>query len=296
MPPLLAGIEAGGTKIICTLGYGPQRILAQTRLPTRTPAETLPRLYDFFKHTSQQHGQPQALGVASFGPLDLHSGRILATPKTAWQGFNWKQALADLFPVPIVVDTDVNGAALAEWRWGAARGLTDFLYLTIGTGIGGGGMVNGGLLHGQAHPEMGHMPLARNPQTDPFNGICPFHGDCLEGLASGPALAARWGKPAESLPDTHPAWALEAEYLAQALHTLVAVLAPQRILLGGGVMQTPHLLPKIRDSLQKRLQRYWPAIQTSDLVQPPALGTQAGPLGALALAKQALVPIAKTTN
>jgi fructokinase len=192
----------------------------------------------------------------------------------------------------MVFDTDVNGAALGEGRWGAAQGLDTFLYLTIGTGIGGGGMVGGQLMHGLIHPEMGHIRMAHDRQRDPFPGACPFHGDCLEGLAAGPALEKRWGSPAESLPPDHPAWDLEAEYLAQALHTFICTLSPQRIILGGGVMKQAHLFPRIRQKVLASLNGYVqsPAIleRIQDYIVPPRLGDRAGVLGALALAQNAL--------
>jgi fructokinase len=192
--------------------------------------------------------------------------------------------------VPVRFDTDVNAAALGEGRWGAAQGLDTFIYLTIGTGIGGGGLVNGRLMHGLVHPEMGHVRIPRDPRADPFAGSCPFHGDCLEGLASGPALHARWGRPAETLPDGHPAWALEARYLALALNNFVCTLSPQRIVLGGGVMERKSLFPLIRRDLRAILNDYVQAVQLlgglDRYVVPPAFEGRAGVLGALALAMQ----------
>ena len=241
-PLLFGGIEGGGTKFICAVGTEKGEILAETRFPTTTPDETLARAIDFFKEQIQTLGPLAAIGIASFGPLDPRPasatfGHILPTPKPGWSNADIVGPLRAAFDVPIGFDTDVNGAALGEWRWGAARGLDTFIYLTIGTGIGGGGLVNGELMHGLLHPEMGHIPLPHDKALDTFEGNCPYHGDCFEGLASGPAMEKRWGTKAESLPPDHPAWDLEAHYIALALRSFICTLSPQRIILGGGVMQ-----------------------------------------------------------
>ncbi len=295
--PLLAGIEAGGTKFVCIVGTGPDDIRAETRFPTTTPTETLARTVAFLHEAQAQHGALAAIGVASFGPIDLNPssptyGFITNTPKSGWSQTDFVGALRKHFSQPIAFDTDVNGAALGEGRWGAAQGLDTFIYLTIGTGIGGGGLMRGRLMHGLVHPEMGHTLLRRNPERDPFSGTCPFHEDCLEGLAAGPAIAARWGAPAETLPPDHPAWNLEADYLAQALHAFICTLSPQRIIMGGGVMNQQHLFPRIRKRVQRLLNGY---IQHEALrseidsyIVPPGLGSRAGVLGALALAARAL--------
>jgi len=294
---LLAGIEGGGTKFVILIGSGPNDLRAETRFPTTTPAETLGRTIAFLQQAQAEHGRLSAIGVAAFGPLDPDPasptyGYITTTPKPGWSNTNFVGALRAHFDLPMVFDTDVNGAALGEGRWGAAQGLDTFLYLTIGTGIGGGGMVGGQLMHGLIHPEMGHIRMAHDRQRDPFPGACPFHGDCLEGLAAGPALEKRWGSPAESLPPDHPAWDLEAEYLAQALHTFICTLSPQRIILGGGVMKQAHLFPRIRQKVLASLNGYVqsPAIleRIQDYIVPPRLGDRAGVLGALALAQNAL--------
>jgi fructokinase len=192
--------------------------------------------------------------------------------------------------VPVAFDTDVNAAALGEARWGAARGLDSFVYLTVGTGIGGGGLLEGRPMHGLVHPEMGHMLLPRDRAADPFPGMCPFHGDCLEGLASGPALLARWGQPAEGLPEGHAAWSLEAHYLARAVVNLVCTLSPQRIILGGGVMDQAHLFPLIRREVAALLNGYIRAEEilhgSDSYIVPPHLGSRSGRLGALALAER----------
>ena len=215
---IYAGIEAGGTKFVCAMGTGPEDIRSSVSFPTTSPEETLGRTIEFLR---QQGGASTltAIGVASFGPVDLQPGSptygyITTTPKPGWANCDVVGALKQHFDLPVGFDTDVNGAALGEWRWGAAQGLDTFVYLTIGTGIGGGGMVNGKMLHGLVHPEMGHMLLRRDPEQDPFPGSCPYHGGCLEGLASGPALERRWGVRSETLPPDHPAWALEAHYIA----------------------------------------------------------------------------------
>ena len=295
-PPLFAGIEAGGTKFVCAVGTDPNDLRAFTRFPTTTPAETLARVIEFLDAAQRQHGALSAIGVAAFGPLDPDPasptyGFITTTPKPGWAHTDFVGTLRQHVAIPIAFDTDVNGAGLGEWRWGAARGLDTFIYLTIGTGIGGGGMVRGRLLHGLMHPEMGHILLRRDPQRDPFPGICPYHGDCLEGLASGPAIEHRWGQKASTLPPDHPAWDLEADYLAQALHTFICTLSPQRIILGGGVMHQTHLFPRIRARVQRSLNAYIqsPALleHMEDYIVPPGLGDRAGVLGAIALAERA---------
>lgn len=291
---IYGGIEAGGTKWVCAIGRGPDAILTDARFPTTTPAETLDHAISFFQ--SHRHlGPLAALGVGSFGPVDLdpHSptyGSITSTPKPGWANTGVASALHQALGVPVAVDTDVNAAALGEYRWGAAQGCAVAIYLTIGTGIGGGAIVDGRLLHGLVHPEIGHMRLPHDWQRDPFSGSCPYHGDCLEGLACGPALARRWGQPAETLGADHPAWGLQAHYLALALVNLICTLSPQRIIVGGGVMDQPQLLPLVRAEVQQLLNGY---IQASAILQeidryivPPALGSRAGVLGALALAEQ----------
>ncbi len=292
---LYGGIEAGGTKIVCAVGMGPADLRAQIHFPTTAPGETLARIIAFFQQ--QQLTTPlAAIGIGSFGPIsiDRHApdyGFITSTPKPGWAHTDIAGTIGRALGVPVGFDTDVNAAALGEGRWGAAQGLTTFLYLTVGTGIGGGGLSNGRLMHGLLHPEMGHIRLPRDQQADPFPGICPYHGDCLEGLASGPALKARWGVPAESLPSDHPVWALEAHYLSLACVTFICTLSPQRIILGGGVMSQSHLFPRIRQGVQALLNGYIqaPAIlrQIDTYIVPPGLGSQVGVLGALALAEQA---------
>jgi fructokinase len=298
MSPLYGGIEAGGTKFVCAVGTGPEDIRAEVRFPTTSPAETIQKAVAFFEGQQKlQHRPLTAIGIAAFGPLDpnrgsLTFGFITSTPKPGWQNADLAGEVRRALKVPVGFDTDVNGAALAEGRWGAAQGLDTFLYLTIGTGIGGGGIVSGKLMHGLVHPEMGHIRIPHDRQADPFEGFCPYHGDCLEGLAAGPALEKRWGVRAETLPPEHPAWALEAHYLGLALNNFVCTLSPQRIILGGGVMAQPHLFPLVRAKTLELLNGY---VQSPQILQkideyivPPALGAQAGVLGAFALAKAAL--------
>lgn len=286
------GIEAGGTKIICALGKGPDEIHHRVRIATTTPPETISEIIRFF----QAHKLPQALGIGSFGPVDLNPtsstyGHLLKTPKPGWQNVDLLGQLRLALSVPMAIETDVNGVLLAEQRWGAAQGIENVLYLTVGTGIGGGAMVNGHLIHGLLHPEMGHGSLVRSPLEHPgFPGCCPYHETCLEGLASGTAMAQRWEQPPERLPPDHPAWALEVDYLAQALENFIYTLSPQRIVLGGGVMTQMHLFPQLRQQVKLRLARYLPGLlpDLDDYIVPPQLGHQAGVLGAIALVQPKL--------
>jgi len=288
--PLFAGLEGGGTKFVCVVATGPEDIRAQESFPTTTPEETIGKAISFLK----RHEPFAALGIASFGPCDLDPrspayGHITSTPKAGWENVNLLGIFRREFPVPVGFDTDVNVAALGEWKWGAGRGLDTVLYLTVGTGIGGGGVINGRMLHGLIHPEMGHIRVPR-VADDTFAGNCPYHGDCLQGLAAGPAIEARWGKPAEQLPPDHPAWSLEAAYLALAVNDLICVLSPQRIILGGGVMYQRHLFPLIRQKVKRLLNGYIqsPLIleRIEEFIVPPGLGDRSGVLGAIALAEQ----------
>ena len=294
---LYGGIEGGGTKFVCAVGTGPEDIRAEERFPTTTPAETIGRAIAFFKAQEQVHGKLAAVGIGTFGPVDLNPrsptwGYITSTPKPGWAQANVARVIQEALDLPVGFDTDVNAAALGEGMWGAARGLDTYLYWTIGTGIGGGGVVGGKLIHGAMHPEFGHMRLPHDLQADPFPGSCPFHGDCLEGLANGPAMEKRWGARAETLPVDHPAWALEAEYLALAQVNLICVMSPQRIILGGGVMSQTQLFPIIRRRVQELLNGYlrFPGVleQIDTYIVPPALGGRAGVLGSIALGIQAL--------
>jgi fructokinase len=289
---MLGGIEAGGTKFICGVGTGPDD-LKTAQFPTSSPEVTLTQVIRFFEQLEEP---VTAIGVGSFGPIALHKhteayGRITSTPKPGWANFDLVGELERALKVPIVFDTDVNGALLAECRWGAARGLSDAIYMTIGTGVGGGAMVSGRIAHGLVHPEMGHLRIPHDWKRDPFPGTCPYHGDCLEGLTCGPAIGARWGAVATTLPPEHPAWALEAHYLALGLNNISVTLSPQRILLGGGVMQQAHLFTLLRQEFAQILNGYVRHPQflerLDEFIQPPQLGSRAGILGALVLAEQA---------
>lgn len=284
---LLGGIEAGGTKFVCGVGTGPDD-LEVVDFPTMSPDETIRRAVAFFRDTAGS--RLSSLGIASFGPIDLNHksssyGHITTTPKAAWRNFDIVGIVAKALPVPIAFDTDVNAAALAEGRWGAGRDVDNYVYITVGTGIGGGVVVRRQPVHGLLHPEIGHLHVARR-EDDSFLGICPFHGSCLEGMASGPALARRWGCTPESLPAAHPAWELEAHYLSVALCTLIYTVCPQRIILGGGVMQQDALLPMIRRNVLRLLNGY---IDKSELreadgyIVSPQLGSRSGVLGAMLL-------------
>jgi fructokinase len=275
---LLGGIEAGGTKFVCGVGTGPGDI-ETIQIHTTSPEATTSAAVEFLAKRSLQ-----AVGIASFGPVDLATGHITSTPKAGWRNYDLAGTVRRGLGVPVAFDTDVNGAALGEARWGAAQGVSDFIYLTVGTGIGGGAMVNGRMLHGLGHPEMGHIRIPHDMARDPFPGVCPFHGDCLEGLASGPAIQARWGAPAPELPPDHAAWTLEARYLALALANWMYTLSPKLILIGGGVGEQSQLFEQIRKELAGILNGY---IQGCEIAAP-GLGSRAGVLGALALAEQAI--------
>lgn len=291
---IYGGIEAGGTKWVCAIGSTPDDVLETLVFPTGHPEETIARAAEFF--TSAPEAQIAAVGVGSFGPIDLRRasptwGRITTTPKPGWADTDLFSRLSATLHVPLAFDTDVNAAALGEHRWGAAVSLETFCYVTVGTGIGGGGMANGRLMHGLLHPELGHMRIPHDRSVDPFDGVCPYHGDCLEGLASGEAIRRRWNlSPGEPLHEH--ALQLEAEYLALGLVNLVAVLSPQRIVIGGGVMNEPSLLELVRARLRSLASGYFDAPQLiehiDDYVVRPELGDRAGVLGAFELARLAL--------
>jgi fructokinase len=290
---MLAGIEAGGTKFVCGVGSGPTD-LKTAQFPTSAPEVTMPNVIRFLRDASE--GKLEAVGIGSFGPVDLDRespsfGHITSTPKAGWANFDLAGAVRDGLGVRVAFDTDVNAAILGEARWGAAQGLSDVVYLTIGTGIGGGAIVHEQVVHGMVHPEMGHLRIPHDLVRDPFPGVCPFHGDCFEGLACGPAMQARWGAPAATLPPDHAAWPLEAHYLALGLVNLTVTLSTKRILLGGGVMQQPHLFELVRKEFVSLLNGYVRHASISErldeYIQPPQLGSQAGILGALVLAERA---------
>lgn len=295
MKPVVGGIEAGGTKFVCAVGSGPDDIRDEIRYPTTAPAETIARAVEYFREAQRRHGPLAAVGIASFGPVDPNPasstfGYITSTPKPGWRDTEFAGVLRRELGLPVGFDTDVNVAALGEATWGAAQGLDTFLYLTIGTGIGGGGLVGGQLMHGLIHPEMGHIRLPHDWHADPFPGSCPFHGDCLEGLAAGPAIEARWDRPATELAPDHPAWELEARYLALALVNYICTLSPQRIILGGGVMDQTQLFPLIRANVQTLLGQYIRAEAVlagiDRYIVPPGLGNRSGVLGAIALGQR----------
>ena len=276
------GIETGGTKWVCAAGTGPDDVRSLDTFPTTTPAQTVARAVAFFEGVEGV----AAVGVGSFGPVDLDPaspnwGHVTSTPKPGWANADVAPELRRRLGVPVAFDTDVNAAALGEHRWGAARGLDTFVYVTIGTGIGGGAMVGGSLLHGLTHPEFGHLRIPHDSEADPFAGSCPYHGDCWEGLAAGPAVEARWGTSARELLDRPEVWALEAHYVALGLASVIAVLSPQLVVLGGGIGTAPPLLPLVRREVVALLNGY---VRAPEIV-PPTLGDRAGVLGAIALAE-----------
>ncbi|MCK4871005.1 MAG: ROK family protein [Gammaproteobacteria bacterium] len=296
MNKLFAGIEAGGTKFVCAIGDSSGTILNREVIPTTVPDETMPLV---IKYLQDNYAKTpfSAIGVASFGPVDPDPnsptfGYITTTPKPGWTMFNLLGALKKHFQLPMGFDTDVNGAALGEYRWGAGQGLDSLIYYTIGTGIGAGGMLSGKMMHGMMHPEAGHMFIPHDKVADAFAGVCPFHGDCLEGLASGPSIMKRWQvKSALDLPPDHEAWDLEAKYLAYAMANTVMVLSPQKIILGGGVMKQQQLFPKIRQKTVEFLAGYIKhkniIENIDDYIVPQGLPGDSGICGAIALAENA---------
>lgn len=291
---LYGGIEAGGTKFVCVIGSGPGHIVDEIRYATTTPKETLSRAIRFFQ-SFVASGQINAIGVGAFGPLDLNLespsyGFITATPKPGWSNTNVLGTLKRALQIKIAFDTDVNVAALGEYQWGASKGCDPSLYLTIGTGIGGGYLKDGRSLIGMVHPEMGHLRIPHSRELDPFPGSCPFHEDCFEGLASGPAIEKRLGRPGAMVPETDPFWNIEADYIASALVNCILTLSPKKIVLGGGVMQRGFLFPKVRWRVRELLNGYVSSKSLlediDDYILPPGLGNQSGSLGAIALAMQ----------
>lgn len=309
-PPLVAAIEAGGTKFVCAVGTGPRDgIVARERFDTGSdPARLLGTIAAWFCDQERLRGRIVALGLASFGPVDLYArsptyGFITTTPKPGWGHTDLLGRLRRALPdIPIGFDTDVNGAALGEGRWGAACGLNDFVYLTVGTGIGGGAVAGGRVVHGLVHPEMGHIQMPRQAGDD-FAGVCPFHGRCWEGLCSGPAIAARAGMPAEDLPADHPAWNAVIRSMGEALATLACVLSPRRIVLGGSVRKGGRLgeerfFAGVRQAFRDTMAGYVqsPVLGEDGIdafIVPPALGDDAGVCGAIALAQDALARAAR---
>ena len=292
---LYGGIETGGTKCVCMVAEGPDNIIAETVFSTTTPDETIRQAVTFFNEQMRVN-RVAALGIGTFGPIDLDPesptfGYITTTPKPGWGNVNLVKKIEKELQIPVVIDTDVNAAAMGEYLWGSALGIDPFVYFTIGTGIGMGGLINGSLMHGLLHPEAGHMIMRRNALQDPYEGFCAYHHDCFEGLASGPAMQSRWGQSSNTLPDDHPAWKLEAAYIAQAMVNTILMLSPRRIVLGGGVMQRRHLFAMINREVVEMLGGYVksPVIlnRIDDYIVPAKLGGRAGVLGAIALAVQA---------
>ena len=278
------GIETGGSKWECAIGTSPDDLGPTATIPTTTPEETIGRAVAFF----EREGPVTAIGIGSFGPVDSKVtsatwGHITSTPKPGWAYTDVGQEIRRRLSVPVAFDTDVNAAALGEHRWGAAQGLDTFCYITVGTGIGGGGMAGGKLLHGFVHPEFGHMRIPHDRERDPFDGVCPFHGDCWEGLASGRAIEARWGRSPLELDGDEGVWALQAQYLALGLVSVICVLSPERIIVGGGVMRHPQLLSLVDREVDGLMNGY----QQAAKITLPALGSRAGVLGAIALAETA---------
>jgi fructokinase len=299
--PLIATLESGGTKMVAALARGPGEILCRERIPTTTPGETISRLVAFFTQVSAELEKPEALAVGTFGPADLDPssstyGFITATPKPHWTQSDLLGPIQKALGVPAVFETDVAASLYGEATWGAAKGMKHAAYFTVGTGIGGAVMIDGEILHGIGHPEMGHMRVSRHSKDD-FKGSCPFHVDCLEGMAAGTSMSQRWNLPAEELPVDHPAWEIEASYLAQACLNLLMIAPPERIILGGGVMHQEQLFPLVRAGLSRLLDGYLAYEQLrgslADFIVPPALGDDAGVLGCVALGQRLLALAAK---
>ncbi len=281
---MISAMELGGTKTVVAIGESDGTLIEEMRFPTSTPEDTLKTAIEWFS----RKGTPEAMGIAAFGPVQINPkaenwGEMLATPKPNWSGFSITNALSEAFPeMKITLETDVNAACLAEARIGAAEGLENVAYITIGTGIGAGVLCDGRLLHGALHPEFGHVLLPRKSDDD-FEGVCPFHGDCLEGMASGSAIAKRWQKSGDELPPDHPAWDTEAWYLAHGIQALLGIAPPERVVIGGGVSQAEGLHEKTEKQLIELAGGYFPAVGNSPYVVPPKLGQDAGIRGALML-------------
>ncbi|MBQ8945976.1 MAG: ROK family protein [Lachnospiraceae bacterium] len=287
---ILGALEAGGTKMVCAIGDETGRIIDQTSIPTTIPEETMPPIIEYFKDKDIK-----ALGVASFGPIDPDPssetyGYITSTPKPGWNNYNILGELKKAYDIPMGFDTDVNGSLLGEVTWGSSKGLSDAVYITIGTGVGGGVLSGGNLVHGMLHPELGHMLMVPR-RGDHFAGRCPFHKNCLEGMASGPAIGERWGRPAKELADKKEVWELEADYIAQALMNIILTLSPKRIILGGGVMHQEILFPMIRNRVKEYLNGYIQAALLEDIdnyIVPASLHDDQGIMGCIKLALNAL--------
>lgn len=285
---LYGALEAGGTKMVLAVSDERLNMLDRLTLPTKTPSETMPAMIDFFRER-----RVDALGVGTFGPVNLHAdspdyGTITATPKLAWRGYPLLRAFREALHIPCAIDTDVNAAALGEVTLGAGRGVKNCVYVTVGTGIGGGVYSEGSLVHGLLHPEVGHFYVSPHPDDPMPQGMCPYHGACLEGMASGPAIEKRWGVTARELPADHTAWRLEAYYLAQMCQTLLTIVSPEKIILGGGVMGQKQLFPMVRAETKRLLNGYLSGLEDFDaLIVPPDCYPDSGLMGALLLAQGA---------
>jgi fructokinase len=284
---MLAAIEAGGTKFVCAVGDETGTIIERIQISTTVPEETMHQVIEFFKRY-----EIEAIGIGSFGPIDVNRasntyGYITSTPKAGWKDFPIVQTLSDAFQVPVGFNTDVNAAALGEATFGAAQGLDSCLYITVGTGVGAGAVVQGKLLQGLTHPEMGHILVRRHPK-DEYQGKCPYHHDCLEGLAAGPAIEARWGEKGNHLVKRTEVWDLEGYYIAQALMQYVLILSPKKIILGGGVMNQKQVFASINKYLEEFINGYVTLPELTDYIVSPGLGDRAGIIGSLLLANQAL--------
>ncbi|MBZ6527424.1 ROK family protein [Aerococcaceae bacterium DSM 111021] len=284
---VLGAIEAGGTKFVCAVSDNALNIIERVSIPTTVPEETMEEVVRFFKQYDVD-----SFGIGSFGPIDVSTnsetyGYITSTPKPGWNQFDFVGYMKQAFNKPIYWTTDVNAAAYGEYKLGAARGIPSSMYLTIGTGVGGGAVINGEIFNGYSHPEMGHIKVQRHPD-DNKKGACPYHGDCLEGLASGSAIEKRFGQKGTDLPETHEAWEFTAYYLAQALMNYSLILSPERIILGGGVMKQAHLLPMIQEKLEELMAGYMVLPPMSEYVQTPGLKDNAGITGCLLLAHKSI--------
>lgn len=283
---LLGSIEAGGTKFVCSVGTPELEIIKRVSFPTTTPSETLTLVIDFFQQYAEEL---QAIGIGSFGPIDIHPasptyGYITSTPKLAWKDFDFVGTMTEALHVPIAWTTDVNAAAYGEYVKGHGQGLSSIVYYTIGTGVGGGAIQQGQFIEGFSHPEMGHILVRQHPD-DHFEGACPYHQNCLEGLAAGPAIEKRFGVKGQELPADHLYWEIEAYYIAQCAYTATLQLSPERIIFGGGVMQQEHMVQRVRVIFKDLLNDY---VRTPDLAQyivTPALANNAGTIGCFALAR-----------
>jgi fructokinase len=284
---MLGAIEAGGTKFVCAVGDEAGGIVERVQIPTTVPSETIPQVITFFKKYSIE-----AIGIGSFGPIDVNQdsatyGHITSTPKPGWKDYPFVQEIKEALAVPVGFNTDVNAAALAEATFGAAKGMDSCLYITVGTGIGAGAVVQGNLLQGLSHPEMGHILVRRHPE-DHYAGKCPYHQDCLEGLAAGPAIEEQWGAKGAELVGRDEVWDMEGYYIAQALMQYILILSPKKIILGGGVMKQEQVFSCVYKYLPELLNGYVTLPKLPDYIVSPGLGDNAGVIGSLLLAKNAL--------